>query len=426
MNILDKLSVLADAAKYDASCASSGTRSRNSIDGRGVGSTDGMGICHAYAPDGRCISLLKILLTNFCMYECNYCINRNSSNVRRARFTVDEVVRLTLEFYKRNYIEGLFLSSGVIRNPDYTMGELVAVARELRRTHDFRGYIHLKTIPDADGELLTDAGRYADRLSINMELPTSEALNRLAPEKDHRTIRLTMARIRQRREESAESFAQARRTTSLSPKNTPLPAFAPAGQSTQMVIGAESSNDATILSTASHLYASYRLSRVYYSAFSPTPDPAASLPSIQPPLVREHRLYQSDWLIRFYGYTHDEITASQAGDSDGMLDLDIDPKLSWALRNRGFFPVDLNRGAREQLLRVPGLGIQSVDKLLRMRRWQAIRLADLSVLRASVKRALPFVICADYRPSLIERTSDTLRANFAKPHEQLELALNVS
>lgn len=423
MDLLQKLEILSDAAKYDASCASSGAGRRNSLGGKGIGSTEGMGICHAYAPDGRCISLLKILLTNFCVYECGYCINRNSSNVRRARFTVDEVVNLTLDFYKRNYIEGLFLSSGVIQSPDYTMGQLVDVARQLRTVHDFRGYIHLKTIPDADGELLADAGRYADRLSINVELPTAQAMSDLAPEKDHRTIKLSMARIRSRRD---EVMAQRRRkppANSVTPKRAKPPPFAPAGQSTQMIIGAEPSSDASILGMSANLYSSYSLSRVYYSAFSPIPDASSTLPAQRAPLVREHRLYQSDWLMRFYGYTHDEIVAPEVGEQDGMLDLDIDPKLSWALRHREFFPVDLNRDSRARLLRVPGLGVRSVNRLLKMRKWRKLRLDDLVALRANTGRAMPFITCAGHRPGLGEATSEQLRARYAAPAQQLSLAL---
>ncbi|MEO1574921.1 MAG: putative DNA modification/repair radical SAM protein, partial [Pseudomonadota bacterium] len=368
-----------------------------------------------------CISLLKILLTNFCVYECSYCINRNSSNVQRARFTVDEVVNLTLDFYKRNYIEGLFLSSGVIQSPDYTMGQLVEVARRLREDHDFRGYIHLKTIPDADGDLLTDAGRYADRLSINVELPTRTALNDLAPEKDHRTIKLSMARIRKRRDEVREDNRERRRKTNLTPRRARAKPFAPAGQSTQMIIGAEPSSDASILTMSSSLYASYSLSRVYYSAFSPIPDASSRLPARRAPLVREHRLYQSDWLMRFYGFTADEIVDD--GQGDGMLDLDIDPKLAWALRHREFFPVDLNRDSRARLLRVPGLGARSVARILKMRRHRRLRLDDLSSLRAALKRAMPFIVCADHTPGLGDTTSERLRARFAAPAEQLALAL---
>ena len=413
---LDKLAILADAAKYDASCASSGSSRRDSVGGRGIGSTEGMGICHAYAPDGRCISLLKILLTNFCIYECHYCINRNSSNVRRARFTVEEVVALTLNFYRRNYIEGLFLSSGVIRSPDYTMEQLVAVARQLREEHDFRGYIHLKTIPDADGELLAAAGRYADRLSINVELPTVQALSALAPEKDATTIRRTMGRIRSRVEENREARREAR--PAGRPARRP-PRFAPAGQSTQMIIGADATNDATILASSAQLYASYGLRRVYYSAFSPIPDAHAALPLQRAPLAREHRLYQSDWLIRFYGFEHAELTTPDSG----MLPLDIDPKLAWALRNRERFPVDLNRASRELLLRVPGLGTKTVARILRLRRQQAVRLADLEAMRAPVRKALPFIVCADHRPALGELDAENLRARLAPPPRQHSLAL---
>lgn len=420
MNTIEKLAILADAAKYDASCASSGTSKRNSLSGTGLGSTEGSGICHAYAPDGRCISLLKILLTNFCIYECAYCINRNSSNSQRARFSVEEVVNLTLDFYRRNYIEGLFLSSGVIRSPDYTMEQLVEVARCLREDHDFRGYIHLKTIPDADGELLANAGRYADRLSINVELPSQQALVNLAPEKDHRTIKLSMARIRSRREEHAADKAKKNVSTSLTPKKNKAPKFAPAGQSTQMIIGAEPSNDASILTMSTNLYAAYDLKRVYYSAFSPIVDSPSTLPSVSAPLAREHRLYQSDWLMRFYGFSANEIVSQEQG---GMLDLQIDPKLAWALRNRHIFPVDLNRASRETLLRVPGLGVKTISKILKIRRWQSVRLSDLIALKASVKRAMPFIVCTAHSPVEAGYTSDKLRAMFVPPAEQLQLAI---
>lgn len=420
MNTIQKLAILADAAKYDASCASSGSSTRNSLSGKGIGSTEGSGICHAYAPDGRCISLLKVLLTNFCIYECAYCINRNSSNAQRARFSTDEVVNLTLDFYRRNYIEGLFLSSGVIRNPDYTMEQLVEVARCLREDHDFRGYIHLKTIPDADGDLLANAGKYADRLSINVELPSREALVNLAPEKDHRTIKLSMARIRTRREEQVAHTQSPAKIHNLTPKKNKPPKFAPAGQSTQMIIGAEPSNDASILTMSSNLYAAYDLKRVYYSAFSPIADSPTALPSIRAPLVREHRLYQSDWLMRFYGYSADEL---MAGADNGMLDLQIDPKLSWALRNRHLFPVDLNKASRELLLRVPGLGVKTINKILKIRRWQSVKLADLIALKASVKRAMPFIVCSGHKPAEAEYSSEKLRAMFVPATEQLQLAI---
>ncbi len=393
-----KLAILADAAKYDASCASSGTRARHSVGGRGIGSTEGAGICHSYAPDGRCISLLKILLTNFCQYDCLYCVNRVSSNVARARFSVDEVVQLTLDFYRRNCIEGLFLSSGIIRSPDYTMEQVVEVARVLRIEHDFRGYIHLKTIPDASPELLQQAGRYADRLSINVELPTPQGLAALAPEKDGAAIRRSMARLRVHIDDAKDAAHEAAAAPAKSmpgapPRRAAPSAFAPAGQSTQMIVGADATDDRTILSASAHLYGAYRLRRVYYSAFSPIPDAAAALPLAAPPMVREHRLYQADWLMRFYGFAHDEITA---GDS-GMLALDVDPKLAWALAHRERFPVDLNTAPRELMLRVPGLGVKAVERLLAARRVRRLRSDDLARLHVPLKKVMPFVLTADHR-----------------------------
>ena len=402
MNIQRKLAILADAAKYDASCASSGTSTRDSVGGRGIGSTEGSGICHSYAPDGRCISLLKILLTNFCQYDCLYCVNRVTSNVPRARFSVDEVVSLTLDFYRRNCIEGLFLSSGIIRNPDYTMEQVVEVARVLREEHDFRGYIHLKTIPDASADLLQRAGRYADRLSINIELPTEQGLAALAPEKDGPAIKRSMARLRVHIDDarSAAKEAESPRIVSLpkaSPRRATPPRFAPAGQSTQMIVGADAADDRTILATSANLYGAYGLRRVYYSAFSPIPDAAASLPLKAPPLVREHRLYQADWLMRFYGFAHDEIVPSNAS-SSGMLSLDVDPKLAWALAHGERFPVDLNTAPKEMLLRVPGLGSKTVDRLLAARRVRRLRSDDLSRLRVPLAKVMPFVLLPDHRP----------------------------
>ncbi|MBU2275822.1 MAG: putative DNA modification/repair radical SAM protein [Gammaproteobacteria bacterium] len=407
MNLQSKLAILADAAKYDASCASSGAAPRDSVGGRGMGSTEGMGICHSYAPDGRCISLLKILLTNFCQYDCLYCVNRVTSNVPRARFTVDEVVQLTLDFYRRNCIEGLFLSSGIIQSPDYTMEQVVEVARVLREEHDFRGYIHLKTIPDASPELMERAGRYADRLSINIELPTVEGLAALAPEKNSAAIDRSMARMAVHIGESrAARKAQAAQAIVSMPqsRNTrraSVPHFAPGGQSTQMIVGADATNDSTILATSARLYGTHRLRRVYYSAFSPIPDAARALPLIAPPTVREHRLYQADWLMRFYGFTHDEIVPrhpSNQGSPAGMLALDMDPKLAWAIAHRERFPVNLNTAPRELLLRVPGFGVQTVDRLLAARRVRRLRHADLARLHVPLKKVLPFVEAADYRP----------------------------
>jgi len=380
-----KLKILADAAKYDASCASSGATRRDSTTGTGMGSAGGTGICHAYTPDGRCISLLKILMTNYCVYDCHYCINRKSSNVTRARFSVDEIIRLTLSFYQRNCIEGLFLSSGIIRSPDYTMEQIVHIARQLREQHDFRGYIHLKTIPDAAPELLASAGRYADRLSINIELPSASSLRTLAPEKNAASIDRSMARIR--------TSIDASREKSMTGRSAPK--FAGAGQSTQMIVGADQSTDSQIMQRSNQLYTDHRLRRVYYSAFSPIPDASAQLPLVEPPLVREHRLYQSDWLIRFYGFSVAEISSSL---KDGMLDLDLDPKSTWALSNRQFFPVDVNKDCREKLLRVPGFGTTTVKRILQARTHCRIRLSDLQGMNSAIKRSLPFVEAADWHP----------------------------
>ena len=396
MDLARKLRILADAAKYDASCASSATAKRDSRGGRGLGSTEGSGICHSYAPDGRCISLLKILLTNWCIYDCLYCINRESSAVERARFRIDEVVALTLDFYRRNVIEGLFLSSGIIRDPDYTMEQVIEVARRLREDHDFRGYIHLKTVPDASEELVARAGLLADRLSINIELPTMPALARLAPQKNGLGIKRSMARIRLALDDNRAARAASRTVRSLPAapaKPTPPPRFAPAGQSTQMVVGAESSDDRAILSTSVTLYRSYRLARVYYSAFSPTPHASALLPANAAPLVREHRLYQADWLLRFYGFDEDEIVTE-----NGMLSLTVDPKLAWALAHPECFPVDVNRDSRERLLRVPGLGVRSVARLLSARRVRQLRVADLDRLGTHWRKVRAFVVAADHRP----------------------------
>ncbi len=411
MNLTEKLSILADAAKYDASCASSGAEKRNSLGGKGIGSTEGMGICHSYAPDGRCVSLLKILLTNFCTYDCLYCVNRVSSNTPRARFTVDEVVGLTLDFYKRNYIEGLFLSSGIIQSPDYTMEQVVEVAKKLREEHDFRGYIHLKTIPDASDALLAEAGRYADRLSINIELPSLEAMKSLAPEKDARAIRVSMGRLREKIDAAKGERRDATRTAVAQLKRVTAPArFSTGGQSTQMIVGADASDDARILSVSSNLYGSYRLKRVYYSAFSPIPHASGALPLKAPPLMREHRLYQADWLMRFYGFAADEIVQR----ADGMLDLDVDPKLAWALAHRERFPVDVNRASREDLLRVPGLGSKTVERLIASRRHRRIRTADLERLRVAMRKVLPFVTLADHRSSSRELDAEELRSRLAR------------
>ena len=393
-----KLRILADAAKYDASCASSGVPKR-AAGAKGLGSTSN-GICHAYTPDGRCVSLLKILLTNYCLFDCAYCVNRRSSNVARARFSVQEVVSLTIEFYKRNYIEGLFLSSGIVRSPDDTMEQLIAVARTLRREHGFQGYIHLKTIPEASPWLIEQAGLWADRLSINLELPTERSLKELAPEKEGASIRAAMGQMSERIEEAKEDGRK----------------FAPAGQSTQMIVGADAASDEAVLRTSAALYENYGLRRVYYSAFSPIPDASRALPSKSPPLQRENRLYQADWLLRHYGFAVDEIAE---GGEDGMLDLAVDPKTAWALKNRHRFPVDVNTAEREMLLRVPGLGTRAVDKIIAARRHATLRLSDIARLTGALKRARAFVVTADHRPRLTDRAD--LRDRIIEPAEQLSL-----
>jgi putative DNA modification/repair radical SAM protein len=397
LDLRRKLSVLADAAKYDASCASSGGSRRDSRDGRGVGAVaGGMGVCHAYTPDGRCVSLLKILLTNFCVYDCAYCVNRSSSNVERARFKVEEVVALTLDFYKRNYIEGLFLSSGVIRSADYTQEELNRVAKSLRLDHDYRGYIHLKLVAGCSPELAAEAGLYADRLSVNIELPLEESLRSLAPEKSTHEIKRSMGRVRFGIEGAGDKSLTGKRP----------PKFAPAGQSTQMIVGADAATDADVLERSEGLYGAYGLRRVYYSAFSPIPDSSKNLPLKPPHLMREHRLYQADWLMRYYGFERAEITEGQAG---GMLDLAIDPKLAWALANRGRFPVDVNVADRELLLRIPGLGTKTVDKLVALRRLKRLVLEDVRRLAGSVKKAKAFLIADDWNPGGLTDAAD-LRA----------------
>ena len=386
MTTQQKLEILADAAKYDASCASSGSKRANN--GKGIGSSDGAGICHSYPPDGRCVSLLKILLTNFCTYDCVFCVNRVSSDIRRARFTPDEVVNLTLDFYKRNYIEGLFLSSGIIQSPDYTMEQLIAVARTLREVHHFGGYIHLKTIPGCDERLVAEAGTWADRLSANIELPTQQDLVQLAPEKKATVIETTMGQIQAKKDEVDDD----RKRTRLSAERAPK--FAPAGQSTQLVVGATLTSDREIIQRASGLYGTFKLRRVYYTGFSPYPLADARLPLKAAPLIREHRLYQADWLMRFYGFEATELTS----DAEPELSLTKDPKTTWAERHPEFFPVDVNTAAREALLRVPGIGYKNVDRILRIRRYQKLSLDHLRKLHVQLKNASPYITATDHLP----------------------------
>ena len=405
MQTRDKLAILADAAKYDASCASSGSKKTRA--GSEIGSTEGMGICHSYTPDGRCVSLLKILLTNYCIFDCRFCVNRVSSDTPRARFTVEEVVKLTMEFYKRNYIEGLFLSSGIIQNSDYTMEQLLQVAKTLRERERFGGYIHLKTIPGANQQLIDQAGLYADRLSVNVELPTDSDLKQLAPEKDGAQIRSAMDGIETKIQELRDD-----RKRGLSAPN-----FTPAGQSTQMIVGATATPDQSILQTADKLYKTQRLRRVYYSAYSPIPHADAQLPGLSPPLVREHRLYQADWLLRFYGFDVNELVVA----TDGNLDLTIDPKLAWAIANRHRFPIDVNRAPREELLRIPGIGARNVARILAMRTVRSLRVSDLKRLRIAWSRAKAFVIAADHNPHVQLLDEQNLRAKIAAQPKQLML-----
>ena len=394
MTIADKLRILADGAKYDASCASSGAFRKGTPGG--LGNSDGTGICHSYTPDGRCVSLLRILLSNYCIYDCQYCVNRVSSDVPRARFTPQEVVDLTLEFYRRNYIEGLFLSSGIIQSPDYTTEQLVDVARRLRHDHAFGGYIHLKPIPGASPQLVTAAGLYADRVSANIELPTESDMHRLAPEKSHHAIEHTMAVVK-----SAADAADDDRGGKKRPRS-----FAPAGQTTQMVVGATSSTDSQILATAARLYDAHRLRRVYYTAFSPFPHAPGWLQEVTDGRLREHRLYQADWLLRHYGFSAAELTT----EADPNLPTKLSPKLAWALRNPDAFPIDVNVAPRERLLRVPGIGYRTVDRLLRSRRYHRIAAADLIRLRVRMTEACHFVITADSKPMKAPSTQLFVRA----------------
>ena len=376
--VLEKLKILAESAKYDVSCASSGT-SRSGKKGM-VGSAAGWGICHSFAEDGRCISLLKIMLTNYCMYDCAYCINRRSNDLPRATLSVTELVDLTIEFYRRNYIEGLFLSSGVVRSPDYTMERLVRVVKDLRLIHRFNGYIHMKSIPGASQELVNEAGLYADRLSVNIEIPNEKSLQTLAPEKDFKSVFAPMRYIQQGVLQSAEERKRFRHA----------PRFAPAGQSTQMIIGATADTDKDILRLSSALYQRPTMKRVYYSGFIPVNDYDNRLPALkQPPLVRENRLYQADWLLRFYEFKVDEIV----NDAYPELDLEVDPKLSWALRNPHMFPVDINKADYELLLRGPGIGVKSAKMIVVSRRYSRLGSEQLKKIGVVMKKAQYFITC---------------------------------
>jgi len=377
-NMVEKLKILTSAAKYDVSCATSGSNCGNP--GNALGSTSPWGVCHSFAEDGRCISLLKIMLTNYCIYDCAYCVNRRTNDVPRTAFSAKEIVDLTIEFYRRNYIEGLFLSSGVVKSPDHTQSLITRVAKELRMVHNYHGYIHLKSIPGASPELIHEAGLYADRLSVNIEIPTEENLKMLAPDKNYTSVLQPMSVIRQGILENKEDRRKYRAT----------PKFAPAGQSTQLIIGATPDNDKQILNLASALYSHQKLKRVYYSGFIPVNGYDTRLPVItQPPLVRENRLYQADWLLRFYHFGVNEIV----NDAHPDLDLELDPKLSYALRNPALFPVDINRAAYELILRVPGIGVKSAQLIVQSRRYGRIGSAQLQKMGVVMKRARYFITC---------------------------------
>lgn len=377
--IREKLSILADAAKYDVSCSSSGSNRKNT--GKGLGDT-GAGICHTYTEDGRCVSLLKILLTNHCIYDCAFCVSRRSNDIQRAAFTVSEVVELTMNFYRRNYIEGLFLSSGIFKNADFTMERLVRIAKKLRLEHRFNGYIHLKSIPGASPELLTEAGLYADRLSINLEMPTETGLKLLAPEKSHEDVRKPLGFV----QGAITQFKDERKIIRSTPK------FAPAGQSTQMVIGATPETDMEIMYSADEYYKTFDLKRVYYSGYIPISNDAR-MPGLgtQPPLLRENRLYQTDWLMRFYGFNVRELL----NEKHPHLDVEIDPKLSWALRNMDQFPVDINTADYHLILRVPGIGVGSAKKIVQARKFGRLRSDQLRKIGIAWNRARHFIRCAD-------------------------------
>ncbi len=406
---LRKLKILAESAKYDVSCSSSGTVRRGKKD-EGVGNTvGGIGICHSFADDGRCISLLKVMLTNVCMYDCAYCINRRSNDIPRATLSVIELVGITMEFYRRNYIEGLFLSSGVVRNPDYTMERLVRVAQDLRTVHRFNGYIHLKSIPGASQELVNLAGRYADRMSVNIEIPNETSLKYLAPEKDFKSVYEPMGYIRRGVLENKEDRKRLRH----------VPRFVPAGQSTQMIVGASPEHDRDILRLSSALYSTPTMRRVYYSGYVPVNTYDPRLPALkQPPLVRENRLYQADWLMRFYHFTADEI----ADDSHPDLELEIDPKLSWALRHPEVFPVDVNKADYEMILRIPGVGVKSATLIVNARRFRRLNSEHLRKIGVVMKRAKYFITCGELGASCVADLSPEYVRNLitAPPRKALK------
>lgn len=392
--IREKLQILADAAKYDVSCSSSGSNRKNKD--IGLGNT-GAGICHSYTEDGRCVSLLKILFSNVCIFDCSYCVSRRSNDVKRAAFTVQEVVDLTINFYRRNYIEGLFLSSGIFKSADYTMERMLQVVKKLRLEENFNGYIHLKTIPGASQEIIHEAGLYVDRMSINLEMPTAEGLKKFAPEKTHDEVQKDLGIVRDR----LIQFKDERKIIKTVPK------FVPAGQTTQMVVGAHNETDQDIILMADHHYKEFKLKRVYFSGYIPINDEEKALPSVgsAPPLLRENRLYQSDWLMRFYGFEATEIVNAKHPN----LDLDIDPKLSWALRHPEQFPIDINQAEYRMILRVPGIGVRSAKKIVQARRFGKIHIDQIKKLGVAYNRAMHFIRCADTPPFLKDQLPSQIR-----------------
>ncbi|MDR5589531.1 putative DNA modification/repair radical SAM protein [Christiangramia sp. SM2212] len=393
--IKEKLNILADAAKYDVSCSSSGSKRKNTK--KGLGDSSGMGICHSYTQDGRCVSLLKILLTNHCIFDCAYCVTRRSNDIKRAAFKVQEVVDLTISFYRRNYIEGLFLSSGIFKSPDHTMERLIQVAKKLREEENFNGYIHLKSIPGASDELMREAGLYADRLSVNIEIPTKSGLKLLAPEKNHEDFMKPMKKVK-------NEIIQYKQESKLI-KSTPK--YAPAGQSTQMIVGATGESDRDIMYSSAFFYKNYNMKRVYYSGYVPiSNDPRLPALNSQVPMLRENRLYQTDWLMRFYGFDVRELL----NEDFQFLDMDIDPKLTWALRNRHLFPVDINRVDKQLLLRIPGVGLKSVNKILNARKFRKLNWDHLKKIGIASNRAKYFITCDSREKELRDISSENLKS----------------
>ena len=403
MELMEKLKILADSAKYDVSCVSSGSSRKNTPGG--IGSSLSAGICHSFTNDGRCVSLLKILMSNCCIYDCAYCVNRVSNDIPRTTFTPEEIVDLTINFYRRNYIEGLFLSSAVVKSPDFTMEQIIRVVSTLRERYRFNGYIHIKAIPGADNSLIEKAGGFVDRMSVNIELPTSQGLKLLAPQKNKDSILAPMAFINSKITQYKDESRHFRKT----------PQFVPAGQSTQMIVGATSDHDLSILKLSEGLYRKYGLRRVFYSAYVPVSKHPALPKIIKPPLLREHRIYQADWLLRFYGFKADELLDASHQD----FDMQLDPKCDWALRNMHYFPVDINRVEYSMLLRVPGIGVRSAQRIIKARRMQTLDFADLKKLGIVMKRARYFILCKGKYLDRIDMNDSFIKQNLLADKSQL-------